>query len=149
MSVEKATGLDQGSEGRRRCPRGHLIEKRYKTYCNACRQLTTEKGRASHRRNTSRNYYKRRIKYGMNRAVAKYTVVPGNAAETQRRLEVRRAGKRRNNTVYRAHWGRIDRDITHRIRWENIREGHWKEEEHPLIWVPKRKPIIIVNGIIQ
>ena len=44
---------------------------------------------------------------------------------------VRRRNKR-NKRRSQARWGQITSNPVHRHRWEMIREGLWKEEEHPL-----------------
>jgi hypothetical protein len=59
-------------------------------------------------------------------------MVLNDEAENQRRYENRLISKRNSNRKYRVRWGHIGQNLIHRHRWEMIREGLWKEEEHPL-----------------
>ena len=79
----------------------------------------------------SRRYYKRR-KQGFTAAEAKYVVVIGNEKETQRRVVQRRKCFAAASQRFKHRWGNIKTNPTVRHRWEMIREGLWKEEEHPL-----------------
>jgi len=137
---------------RKRLACGHLQELRYKIFCQSCYEQTPENraskqrykksalGRASNyrydhsvkgRKRYSRMYYKQRF-MGLSAYVAKRVVVPGNTEETQRRLaQVRKVNLMASKRFYNR-WGNLSRNPRHRHRWEMIREGKWKEKEHPL-----------------
>ena len=125
--------------GRKRCPVGHLIGKRFKTYCQACWD-TTSKGRARRHRykisakgkaGTKRFYHDKRAR-GYTAFEAMGIVVPGNALLTQKRMIHERKRIRIGMRLSRQRWGYPDRNFVHRHRQEMIREGFWKAEEHPL-----------------
>lgn len=133
---------------RRKCPQGHLLDgNRHAESCRGCfhktargrvlnlrsvkRYQKTVKGHAQKKACRLRMYYKRLLQYGDPR-IAVYTIVPGNEEETQRRLDKRRIRGTKGSRRRRERWGRTDSNSVQRVRWENIREGIWKESEHPL-----------------
>ena len=152
MEISKPT-----PEGRVRCAKGHLIGKRAKTFCIGCynsQWCKTEKGRANQYRsnhsakgrakahrywtsekghlNSSKRAYKKLLQTG-SWAIVNMLITPGSdEAKTQHRFTLVRACQRKCSAKHRKRWGRIDRNPLHRHRWEQIREGQWREDEHPL-----------------
>lgn len=152
MTKRKKKGARRGDciatpKRRRRCPRGHLIDKRKKTHCVTCWQLFTEKGRTNRRKRQALHYC-RRVMNGMTTAEAKYHIVlpQGDVSmdreardmtraaadiETQRRLAAARESHCRAKKKYYERWGRPSENFVHAYRRDMIKSGEWTEE-HPL-----------------
>lgn len=124
---------------RRRCPVGHLIGKRFKTYCQSCWDKTL-KGRARRHRYKisakgkagSKRFYHGKRAQGYTAYETMGIVVPGNVLLTQKRMINEKKRVRIGMRLSRRRWGYPDRNFVHRHRQEMIREGQWKAEEHPL-----------------
>ena len=79
----------------------------------------------------SRNNFTRRAQ-GQTAHEAKYVVKILDLEETARRLDRKKQTNKEASRRFRARWGHLNANPVHRHRWEQIREGLWKEEEHPL-----------------
>ena len=134
--------------GRVRCAaKGHLLNKGHKTFCHTCRNQTKqgkaykkaynksyfqiESNKEKNCSYVSRHRYKCLLQKG-NWLVANYVIIPGNEAKTQERLAAWQVLSRKSCKKYHERWGNPQNNPVHSHRQEMIREGQWREDEHPL-----------------
>lgn len=142
-------------EGRRRCEKGHLTRKGYNTFCGTCwNQIHMEKYYRTYRRTWDKSpackaaykrygqskkgkarnilWYTRQVMMGFSCYEIRKIIVPGNEALTRERLLKHRIVQNASSKRWQARWGRPNKNFVHAFRRDQIKEGYWKEEEHPL-----------------
>ena len=108
-----------------------VADKKYKQSAKGKAREKVYEASAKGKLRHSRSYFNRRVK-GQTAHEAKCVVKIGDPKETTRRLERKKQSNKEASRQFRARWGHLSANPIHRHRWEMIREGVWKEEEHPL-----------------
>ena len=132
-------GRAKSHVGRKRLKCGHWAKLSRRNYCDKCYN-NSPRGRernkvynatAKGKLRLIRLYFKKRSQ-GQTAHEAKLVVKILDPMETERRLKQYRLTNKKASQRFRARWGNLNVNPVHRHRWEMVRSGMWKEEEHPL-----------------